>query len=130
MLRDEQSQWRSEAGQTLSAFDPQGPFLSLSFIICGSDGKASACNAGDLGLMPGSGISPGEGNGNPFQYPCQENPMDGGAWWAAAHGVAESWTQPSDFTFTFKLNVFKVSPNLSFKTGEKQRICSAALFEV
>ena len=41
-LRDGQSQWRSEAGQTLSAFDPQGPFLSLSFIICGSDGKASA----------------------------------------------------------------------------------------
>ena len=43
-------------------------------------GKASACNAGDLGSIPGSGRSPGEGNGNPLQYSCLENPMDGGAW--------------------------------------------------
>ena len=46
----------------------------------GSDGKASACNAGDPGLIPGSGRSPGEGNGNPLQYSCLENPMDRGAW--------------------------------------------------
>ena len=46
----------------------------------GSDGKASACNAGDPGSIPGSGRSPGEGNGNPLQYSCLENPMDGGAW--------------------------------------------------
>ena len=46
----------------------------------GSDGKASACNAGDLGLSPGSGKSPGEGNGNPFQYSCLENPMNRGVW--------------------------------------------------
>ena len=45
----------------------------------GSDGKVSACNAGDLGSIPGSGRSPGEGNGNPLQYSCLENPMDGGA---------------------------------------------------
>ena len=45
----------------------------------GSDGKASACNAGDLGSIPGSGRSPGEGNGNPLQHSCLENPMDGGA---------------------------------------------------
>ena len=45
----------------------------------GSDGKASAYNAGDLGSIPGSGRSPGEGNGNPLQYSCLENPMDGGA---------------------------------------------------
>ena len=44
--------------------------------------KASACNAGDLGSIPGSGRSPGEGNGNPLQYSCLENPMDGEAWWA------------------------------------------------
>ena len=44
----------------------------------GSDGKASACNAGDPGLIPGSGRSPGEGNGNPLQHSCLENPMDGG----------------------------------------------------
>ena len=55
----------------------------------GSDVKASACNAGDLGLIPGSGTSPGEGNSNPLQYPCLENPMDGGAWWATVHGVAQ-----------------------------------------
>ena len=54
---------------------------------CGSDGKESACNAGDLGSIPGSGRSPGEGNGNPLQYSCLENPMDGGAWWAIVHGL-------------------------------------------
>ena len=46
----------------------------------GSDGKASACNMGDPGLIPGFGRSPGEGNGNPFQYSCLENPRDRGAW--------------------------------------------------
>ena len=46
----------------------------------GSEVKASAWNAGDPGLIPGSGRSPGEGNGNPLQYCCQENPMEGGAW--------------------------------------------------
>ena len=45
-----------------------------------SDGKASDCNAGDLGSIPGSGRSPGEGNGNPLQYSCLENSMDRGAW--------------------------------------------------
>ena len=48
----------------------------------GSDGKVSAYNAGDLGSNPRMGRSPGEGNGNPLQYSCLENPMDGGAWWA------------------------------------------------
>ena len=52
----------------------------------GSDGKASSCNAGDPGLIPGSGRSPGEGNGNSLQYSCLENSMDGGAWWATVHG--------------------------------------------
>ena len=64
-----------------------------------SDGKASACNAGDLGSIPESGRSPGEGNGNPLQYSCLENPMDGGAWWATLHGVAKSGTRLSHFTF-------------------------------
>ena len=58
----------------------------------GSDGKASVCNAGDLGSIPGLGRSPGEGNGTPLQYSCWEDPMDGGAWWATVHGVAKSWT--------------------------------------
>ena len=60
--------------------------------------KASACNAGDTGSIPGWGRSSGEGNGNPFQYYCLENSMDGGAWWATAHGVAKSQTQLSNFT--------------------------------
>ena len=47
-------------------------------------------NAGDEGSVPGSGRSPGEGNGNPFQYSCLENPMDRGAWWVMVHGVTES----------------------------------------
>ena len=54
--------------------------------------KASAYNAGDQGLIPVSGRCPGEGNGNPLQYSCLENPMDGGVWWAAVPGVAESDT--------------------------------------
>ena len=53
-----------------------------------SIGKESACNAGDLGLIPGSGRSPGEGKGNPLQYSCLENLMDRGAWQATVHGVA------------------------------------------
>ena len=66
----------------------------------GSDGKASACNEGDLDSIPGSGRSPEEGNGTPLQYSCLENPMDRGAWWATVHGVAKSQTRLSDFTFT------------------------------
>ena len=67
----------------------------------GSEVKASACN-GDPGLISGSGRSTGEGNGNPLQYSCLENPMGGGAWWATVHGVAQSRTQLSDFTFAFR----------------------------
>ena len=60
--------------------------------------KASVYNAGDLGSIPGLGRSPGEGNGNPLQYACLENPMDRGAWQATVHGVAKSWTRLSNFT--------------------------------
>ena len=49
----------------------------------------------------------GEGNGTPLQYSCLENPMDGGAWWAAVHGVAESWTRLSGFTFTFHFHALE-----------------------
>ena len=62
----------------------------------GSDGKESACNVGDLGSIPGSGRSSEEGNGNPLQYSCLENPMDREAWQGTVHGVAESWTRLSD----------------------------------
>ena len=63
----------------------------------GSEDKAPACNAGDPGSIPGLGRSPGEGNGNPLQYSCLENPMERGAWRATVHGVAKSRTQLSDF---------------------------------
>ena len=59
----------------------------------GSDNKESSCNAGDPGSIPGSGRSPGEGNSNPFQYSCLENPLDREAWWATVHGVATSQTR-------------------------------------
>ena len=59
----------------------------------GSGGKESACNAGDLGSIPGLGRSPGGGNGYPLQYSCLKNSMDRGTWQAAVHRVAKSWTQ-------------------------------------
>ena len=62
--------------------------------------KRLAYNVGDLGSIPGLGRSSGEGNGNPLQYCCLENPMDRRAWWATVHRVAKSWTRLSDFTFT------------------------------
>ena len=58
--------------------------------------KKSACNVEDLGLIPGLGRSPGEGNGNPLQYSCLENLVDREAWWAAVHGVAKSGARLSD----------------------------------
>ena len=58
----------------------------------GSVGKGSTYNAGDTGSIPGSGRSPGGGHGNPLQYSCLENPMDGGAWQATFHRVAKSRT--------------------------------------
>ena len=68
--------------------------------IGSSDGKESACNEGDPGLTPGSGRSPGEGNGYPLQYSCLENSMDRGAWRAIVHKVAQSQTRLSTHTHT------------------------------
>ena len=69
-----------------------GPTCSSAppFLDDGSNCKESACNAGDLVSIPGSGRSPGEGNGYPLQYSCLENPMDRGAWRATVHGVTKS----------------------------------------
>ena len=72
-----------EIGKTIPFMDFPG----------GSDGKESSCNAGDLGLIPLLGRSPGEGKGYPLQYSGLENPMDRGAWQATVHGVAESQTR-------------------------------------
>ena len=64
----------------------------------GSDGKASAYNVGDPGLIPGLGRSPGEGNGNPLQYSCLGVPMDRGAWWATVCGLAKNQARLRDWT--------------------------------
>ena len=64
----------------LNAFVPNPLAFPILGFPGGLDTKASACNAGDLGSIPGSGQSPAEGNGNPLQYSCLENSMDGGAW--------------------------------------------------
>ena len=90
----------------------------------GSDGKAAVCNAGDPGSIPGLGRSPGEENGNPLQYSCLENPMDGGALKAAVHGVAEGQTHLSDFTFTFMHWRREWQPTPVFLPGECQGLGS------
>ena len=77
-----------------SEIEPES--LALEMQDCSSDGKASVCNAGDLGSIPGSGRSFGEGNGNPLQYSYLEKSMDRGAWQATVHGVAKSQTRLSD----------------------------------
>ena len=103
----------------------------MSQLPGGSHSKASACNAGDVGSIPGSERSPGEGNGNPLQYSWLENSMDGRAWWATIRGVPKSGTWLSNFTFTFfsalrirwpKCWIFSISPSneysglISFRT--------------
>ena len=65
---------------------------------------SSISGAGNTGQL---WVKDGEGNGNPLQYSCLENPMDGGAWWAAVHGVAKSRTRLSDFTFTFHFHALE-----------------------
>ena len=72
----------------------------------GSEVKASASNAGNLGSIPGSGRSPGEGNGNPLQYSCLKNSMDRGVWWVTVQGVTKSQIQLSDFHFIFPNQMF------------------------
>ena len=84
--------WKSLAG----AYDKQVfPLLDAKYhaVSCGSDGKESACNTGDLGSIPGLRRSPGEENGNPLQYSCLENPMDRETWWAPVHGIPKGWTK-------------------------------------
>ena len=101
-----QQGWGSSQHQT-----PGLPSLDRDKMLMGFpgglDGKESAYNEKDLGQIPGSGRSPGEGNGNPFQYCCLGNRMDRGAWQATVHGVTKRQTQSSDkhfhFTFTLKM---------------------------
>ena len=79
-----------------------------------SVGIESTCNAGGIGLIPESGRSPGEGNGNPLQYSCLENPIDEAEWWATVHRVTKSQEGLNEFTFTFILT--KNGPDLAILT--------------
>ena len=105
--------WPRWPGCTISYFYAEYFHVSVCFAIqeiintlqgktgfpCGSAGKESACSAGDTGdvnLIPGLGRSPGEGNGNPLQYSCLENPMDSRVWWATVHRVTKSQIWLSD----------------------------------
>jgi len=72
--------------------------LKCSGVPGGSDGKESACNAGVLGSVPGSGRSSGEGNGSPLHYSCLGNPMNRGAWRATFHGITKTQIQPKQLT--------------------------------
>ena len=101
--------WGTGSSQISRVLSGVSGFLSGKWVgpFCcfpgGSEVKVSTSNAGGPSLIPGSGRSPGEGNGNPLQYSCLENPMDGEAWWATVHGVAKSRTRLSDFTHTYLL---------------------------
>ena len=86
-------------------------------------GKLSAFSLGDPGLIPGSGKSPGEGNGNPFQYSWLGNSMDAGAWWPIVHGVAKSQTRLSDFTFTFRSHLAILNLYTLNKTVRVSMVC-------
>ena len=94
--------WSLHGAQAVGSLEAGNPVRALGLALVletgesigreafpgGSDGKESACSAGDPGLIPESRRSPGEGNGYPLQYSCLENPMDRGAWRATVHGVA------------------------------------------
>ena len=80
----------------------------------GSNGKESAYIAGDSGVIPGSGRTPGEGNGYPLQYPCLENSMDRGVWQARVHGVAKSQDMIKRLTHTHCVSVNLTLPIYSY----------------
>ena len=82
-------------------------YLHSLFLWRGSDGKESTCNAGDLGLILGSGRSSGEGHGYLFQYSGLENSMDRGAWWATVHWISKSQTWLTTNTSTFSLFLWR-----------------------
>ena len=72
---------------------PKHYYWASQVVLVVKNPSASAGDARGVGSIPGWGRSPGEGNGNPLQYSCLENPMDRGAWWATVQGVAERWTR-------------------------------------
>ena len=87
--------------------------------LCFFQLKRKVWNVGDPGSIPGSGRSPGEGNGNPLQYSCLENPMDRGAGWAAIPGVMKSRTRLNDFIFTLIMNSLLPNSDLNWRKQGK-----------
>ena len=117
--------------QTLSKYSPnEWGFLSESGGLSRWLRQLSVClQCRRLSSNPGSGRSLGEGNGNPLQYSCLENSMDGGAWWATVHGITKSRTRLSNFIFTFTFNesiqhikVFKVAKKRQAQIAYKTEI--------
>ena len=97
----------------------------------GLDGEESTCSAGKPGSIPGSGRIPGEGNGNPLQYVCLENPMDRGAWRATVHGVAKSWTRLSNFHFSLhKVICIKGLATVYVPQGLQMLVCFKNSFQI
>ena len=133
------STWKSSSFSTLSYlyvrfshFFPYPNISNLGLILKhpgGSDRKESACNARDPGSIPGWGRSPGEGNGNPFQYSCLRNPLDRGAWRAIIHEVTKSgtWTVTNTFTglmvyqgrFICHLSIWKAALRVEIAFGRR-----------
>ena len=95
----------------------RSPSKNIKQAVGGSDGKESAYYAGDLDLIPGSGRSPGEGNGNPLQYSCLENSMDRRPWQAIDHGVTKSQTQLSHTCLRIILKTLKLAEITRGKEG-------------
>ena len=95
--------------------------FGLGYIRCLRWGKTSACNVGDLGFIPGSGRSPGEGNGYPLQDPCLKNHLDIGACWATVHGVGKSRTGLSNKCFYFFQEMLKLQQQNHFKLSLTSR---------
>ena len=96
-------------------------------------GKESACSAGaagDPGLIPGSGRSPGEGTDNPLQYSRLESPMEGGAWWATVHGVVKSQTRLSDFTSLLQVQRMWVKKDRKMTRLERIRYEQSSIAEL
>ena len=139
--------WTSGSSRFMNSWRLAWRILSITLLECemsasfpgSSDGKASAYNAGDLGSIPGSGRSPGEGNGNPLQYSCLENSMDQGAWWATVNGVAKSWIRLSGFTLSILWHCLSLglewklifsSPMATAEFSTFAGILSAALWQV
>ena len=103
---------------------PPGDLMMVWYFPGGSDDKASVCNEGDPSSIPGLGRSPGEGNGNPLQYYCLENPMDSSLPGSSVHGVAKSWTRLSDFTVTFFGGAGLNSYSVDWIDGSLRFVCA------